>query len=88
MRRFVRTGAAWWVAGLVGSLVLLAGCATGSLATSESTPSVSSSASVSTTPPTGPTLIVTVPELLPAEETTAAPAPEPAPASLVGARAD
>ena len=62
-------------------MVLLTGCATGSLATSESTPSVSSAASASTTPPTGPTLIVTVPELLPAEETTAAPAPEPAPAS-------
>jgi len=75
------TGPKWWVPGLVVPVVLLTGCATGSLATSESTPSVSSAASVSTTPPTGPTLIVTVPELLPAEETTAAPAPEPATAS-------
>jgi hypothetical protein len=75
------TGPKWRVPGLVVPLVLLTGCATGSLATSESTPSVSSAASASTTPPTGPTLIVTVPELLPAEETTAAPAPEPAPAS-------
>ena len=80
-RRLMSTGPKWWVPGLVVPVVLLTGCATGSLATSESTPSVSSAASASTTPPTGPTLIVTVPELLPAEETTAAPAPEPATAS-------
>jgi len=65
-------------------LVLLTGCATGSLATSESMPPASSSAGAPTTALTGPTLIVTVPDLVPVgTESTeaAAPAAEPPPAS-------
>jgi hypothetical protein len=55
---------AFRVAILVGALVLLTGCSTGSLATSDSTVSASTSSSP-TTAITGPTLIVTVPDLVP-----------------------
>lgn len=56
----------------------LSGCATGTLATPESTPAVSAATTSLTTSAVGPTIIVTVPDLLPpatvsAEATTAAP---------------
>lgn len=50
---------------VLGAVLLLSGCATGSLATPESTPATSSSVVASTTAPTGPTLVVTVPDLVP-----------------------
>lgn len=66
---------------VLGAAFLLSGCATGSLATPESTPATSSSVQASTTAPTGPTLVVTVPELVPdqsAASSTTAPAPSTA----------
>jgi len=63
-----------WVPGVAAALVVLTGCATGSLATSESTPLVSSSTAVASTAATGPTLIVTVPDLVPAGSESASPA--------------
>ena len=56
------------------AVVLLAGCATGTLATPESTPSASARSVVDGAVDPGPTVIVTVPDLLPTSAS-AAPAP-------------
>lgn len=48
---------------VVAALIAMTGCGTGSLATSESTPPATSIPSVAISAPTGPTLVVTVPDL-------------------------
>ena len=76
-----RFSSARWALGLVVALLVLSGCATGSL----SGPETSASATVVAVPPTskiaGPTLIVTVPDLVPTDAVppvTAPAAPVPA----------
>jgi hypothetical protein len=81
-RSSARASSAWWAVGLAGALLVLSGCATGSL----SSPETSASASVVAIPPTskitGPTVIVTVPDLVPTDAVPPATAPaEPAPAA-------
>ena len=77
-----RISSARWAVGLVGVLLVLSGCATGSL----SGPETSASATVVAIPPTskiaGPTVIVTVPDLVPTDAVPPATAPAaPAPAA-------
>ena len=72
-----RVPPARWAVGLLGALLVLSGCASGSLSSTET----SSSASIVAVPPTsriaGPTVIVTVPDLVPTESAPPA-APTPA----------
>jgi hypothetical protein len=64
------------------ALLTLSGCATGSLATSDTTRQPSVTPSATTTAATGPTVIVTVPDLLISSAATpVAPAPSTAPSS-------
>lgn len=80
MRR-LRSSPVRWAAALGGAAVLLSGCATGSLSSSET----SQSATVVALPPTsavaGPTVIVTVPDLVPTTGAAAPPPAAPAPAA-------
>lgn len=72
------------VAGASCALVVLAGCATGSLATSDTRGAPSAGSAAPTSPVAGPTVIVTVPDLpLPTSAAPPAAAGDPSPAASV-----